>query len=116
MPDRDVKTVRDQIYFQYAKIAACRAFGCIDGQDAKKKCYGFIKTFFRDLKSGRKNWSDIVREDWLFVDSDKSCIYCGSTLNLAKEHIVPKSLKIKPECKSCDTIQGIHNQIWACKS
>jgi hypothetical protein len=27
---------------------------------------------------------------------------------------VPKSLAILPECGTCDVIQGIHNQIWAC--
>jgi ribosomal protein S27AE len=27
---------------------------------------------------------------------------------------VPKSLRIRQECETCDTIQGIHNQIWAC--
>ena len=30
------------------------------------------------------------------------------------EHIVPKSLRIKPQCETCEIIQGIHNQIWAC--
>jgi hypothetical protein len=27
MPDRDVKTIQDLIYYQYAKIIARRAFG-----------------------------------------------------------------------------------------
>jgi hypothetical protein len=27
MPDRDVKTIRDLIYYQYVKIIARRAFG-----------------------------------------------------------------------------------------
>ena len=27
---------------------------------------------------------------------------------------MPKSLRIRQECETCDTIQGIHNQIWAC--
>jgi len=116
MPDRDVKTVRDQIYYQYAKIAARNAFNCKDGEEAKRKHYGFIKTMLRDLQSGRKSWSDIEREDWLLVDSDKKCVYCGATEKLSREHIVPKSLSIKPECKDCDTIHGIHNQVWACKN
>jgi len=116
MPDRDVRTVRDEIFFQYAKIAARSAFDCVDSEEAKKKHYGFIKNTFRDLQAGRKTWSDILREDWLLVDSDKKCIYCGSTHNLSREHIVPKSLHIKPECKKCETIQGIHNQVWACKN
>jgi hypothetical protein len=35
MPDRDVKTVRDLIYYQYAKIIASRAFGAADGKKEK---------------------------------------------------------------------------------
>ncbi|NLO92125.1 MAG: HNH endonuclease [Elusimicrobia bacterium] len=115
MPDRDVKTVRDQIYFQYAKIIACSAFHCADGQEAKKKCYGFIKKTFRDLKNGNKLWSDIMREDWQFANSDKKCAYCGSTEDLEQEHLVPRSVNIKPECRSCEKILGIHNQVYACR-
>jgi archaeosine-15-forming tRNA-guanine transglycosylase len=46
MPDKDVKTIRDLIYYQYAKIIAKRAFG----KEAKKKNYGFIKKTFLELK------------------------------------------------------------------
>lgn len=28
----------------------------------------------------------------------------------------PGSIRIKPECGTCDKVQGIHNQIWACQS
>ena len=61
-------------------------------------------------------WSDIIREDWQFVQSDAICIYCGAHTGLAKEHIVPRSIRINERCPVCDKIQGIHNQIWACKS
>ncbi len=115
MPDRDVKTIRDLIYYQYAKIIARRAFAAQDGKAAKAQHYGFIKKTFKELKEGTKSWSEITREDWQFVESDKKCIYCGAAGDLHKEHVVPKSLKIKSECGSCDTIQGIHNQVWACK-
>jgi len=115
MPDRDVRTIRDLIYYQYAKIIARRAFSASDGKEAKRRHYGFVKNTFNDLKSGKKSWSEITREDWQFVESDKECIYCGSNEELHKEHIVLKSLKIRPVCGTCDTIQGIHNQIWACK-
>ena len=115
MPDRDVQTIRDLIYYQYAKIIARRAFSTSNGKNAKKLHYGFIKKTFRELKSGLKLWSEITREDWQFVESEKKCIYCGSQINLHREHIIPKSLNIKPECLTCDKIQGIHNQVWACK-
>ena len=114
MPDRDVKTIQDLIYYQYAKIIARRAFGAADGKEAKAQAYGFIKQTFRELKSGIKSWSEITREDWQFVEAEKKCIYCGSENDLHKEHIVPKSLAIRQDCSTCDTIQEIHNQIWAC--
>ena len=114
MPDKDVKTIKDLIYYQYAKIIAKRAFDKSNGKDAKKNHYGFIKKTFLELKNGVKSWSDITREDWQFVESEKSCIYCGAKENLHREHIIPKSLRIKPECEICDKIQGIHNQVWAC--
>ncbi|MBI1977494.1 MAG: HNH endonuclease [Candidatus Omnitrophica bacterium] len=116
MPDRDVKTIQDLLYYQYAKIIARRAFGMSDGKAAKGKHYGFIKETFRDLKKGEKSWSEITREDWQLVEAEKKCIYCGSTQNLHKEHIVPKSIRIKPECETCEHVQEIHNQIWACES
>jgi len=55
MPDRDVKTIRDLIWYQYAKIMARRAFGAADGKEAKKYNYRFVKETFRDLKSGAKS-------------------------------------------------------------
>jgi hypothetical protein len=107
MPDRDVETIRDLIFYQYAKIMARRAFAASDGKEAKKQHYGFIKKTFRELKSGVKSWSEITREDWQFVEADKRCIYCGSEAELHREHIVPKSLSIRPECGTCDVIQGM---------
>ncbi|ADK83367.1 HNH endonuclease [Sediminispirochaeta smaragdinae] len=112
MPDREVKTIRDLIFYQYAKIIAKSAMG----PDSKKNAYGFIKTKFRELRDNEMKWSDILREDKQFAESEKKCAYCGSTENLQWEHIVPKSLLINDSCPTCDHIQGIHNQVWACKS
>jgi hypothetical protein len=78
MPDRDVRTIKEQIYYQYAKIIAKSAFGAVDGREAKGRHYGFIKQTFRDLRSGAKSWSEITREDWQFVQSEERCIYCGA--------------------------------------
>jgi hypothetical protein len=115
MPDREVRTIRDLIYYQYAKIIAKRAFTAPDGKMAKRGHYGFIKKMFRDLRDGAKSWSEITREDWQLVESEKECIYCGSGRSISREHIVPRSLLIKAECAGCDTIQSIHNQVWACR-
>lgn len=114
MPDRDVKTIRDLICYQYSKIVARSAFGVPDGKEAKNKHYGFIKKTFRELKSGSKSWSEITREDWQLIKAEKRCAYCGSENELHREHIVPKFLRIRPECVTCDVIQRIHKQIGAC--
>jgi ribosomal protein S27AE len=116
MPDRDVSTLNQVMHFQYAKIIACSAFGYANGTEAKKKNYGFVKTTFRQLSSGKKTWSNIEREDWQLMESDKECAYCGGTVDLAREHIVPGSLIINERCPSCDVIQSIHNKVWACRS
>jgi hypothetical protein len=78
MPDRDVKTIRDLIYYQYAKIMARRAFDAADGKEAKSRHYGFIKKTFTELKSGGKSWSEITREDRQFVEAENQCMYCGA--------------------------------------
>jgi hypothetical protein len=59
MPDRDVRTLQDLIWYQYAKIIARSALG----SDAKRDHYGFVKQTLRDLQSGKKQWSDIAREE-----------------------------------------------------
>jgi ribosomal protein S27AE len=114
MPIRGTKTIRDLIYYQYAKIIARSAFKAVDGKKAKEDHFGFINNTFKDLKEGRKQWSEITREDRQFVEAEKRCVYCGAENDLHWEHIVPRSLRVKPECETCETIQGIHNQIWAC--
>jgi len=112
MPDREVKNVRDLIYYQYAKIIAKSAFG----PDAKREAYGFIKKTFRELRDDEMKWSAILREDKQLVEAEKKCAYCGSAEALQWEHIVPRSIAINERCPSCDRVQGIHNQIWACPS
>jgi hypothetical protein len=49
LPDRDVRTIRDLIHDQYAKIIARSAFSVPDGTVAKGSYYGFIKQTFRGL-------------------------------------------------------------------
>jgi ribosomal protein S27AE len=116
MPDKDVRSLRHLLYYQYAKIIARRAFSHADGVSAKKADYGFIKKTFRELCEGRKQWSEITREDWQLVDAERICAYCGASENLAQEHIVPASLRVNERCATCDTIQAIHNQVFACKT
>jgi hypothetical protein len=49
MPDRDVRTLKDLIYYQHAKIIARCTLQAQDGTAAKATHYGFIKQTFREL-------------------------------------------------------------------
>jgi hypothetical protein len=116
LPDREVQTIEHLIFYQYAKIIAKSAMNVPAGILAKRGHYGFIKKTFRELKQGIKKWSDITREDWQFVQTNKVCIYCGSIEQLSQEHIVPQSISINERCATCQYIHQIHNQVWACRS
>jgi hypothetical protein len=43
MPDRDVTTIKDLIYYQYAKIIAHSAFAVRDHTPATAHHHGFVK-------------------------------------------------------------------------
>src|SRR3990170_2209007 len=116
MPDRDATNIQLLIYYQYSKLIARSAFKAPDGRAAKSSHYGFVKQTFRDLSSGKKQWSDIAREDWQHAESGKVCAYCGAKDSLQREHIVPRSIRINDRCPKCPHIQEIHNQVWACES
>jgi hypothetical protein len=49
LPDRDVRTIRDLIHYQYAKIIARSALSVPDGTAAKGNYYRFIKQTFKEL-------------------------------------------------------------------
>jgi len=59
MPDRDVTTIGDLIYYQCAKIIAKSALGVSDGKEAKGRHYGFVKQAFEELSTGVKNCGGI---------------------------------------------------------
>lgn len=99
MPPRNVRTIRDLIYWEYAKLIAERAVG-------DRRNYRFVMNRFMALKNGRLRPSTILRENRLLVKSNNECAYCGSTTDLQWEHIVPL-------CRGGpDTID---NQVLACR-
>jgi len=84
MPPAAVKTLRDLIYWQYAKIISESAgFG--------KKNYGFVMDRFKKLRSGEIEWSSSIRE-WIHEkEKPNQCIYCGTGGKLTVEHMIPLS-------------------------
>jgi hypothetical protein len=105
MPPAVVKTIRDQIFWQYAKLIAKSAG--LEGQRA------FQMNRFIQLRDEKIIWSSTIRE-WLreYEKSDE-CIYCGAKGPLTVEHILPRSCG-GPDipdnairvCQSCNSGKG----------
>lgn len=102
MPPSAVKTIRDLIFWQYAKLIA-RSAGM--GEQ-----YRFIMKTFKDLQSGKKKWSNILREDKKILEQN-ACVYCGATGDLTWDHIIPQKVKAPPVCN----VHEIHNMVECCQ-
>ena len=70
MPPKAVKSIKDLIFWQYAKLISQSAgFG--------KGNYGFIMSRFKKLKDGDIIWSSSIRE-WIRENEQRDvCNYCG---------------------------------------
>lgn len=106
MPPKAVKTVRQIIYYQYAKIIA-------DSSGFGKANYGMIMAKWKELNEGTIHWSSSVREWVKERESAASCIYCGEEKALTTEHILPRSCggedipdNVVMVCKSCNSSKG----------
>lgn len=107
MPPPIVKTIRELIYWQYAKLISKSAGMGIDAR-------AFQMNRFLALRSGGIQWSTTIREYVLEHDHSVGCAYCGDTKNaLTVDHIFPTSLggPDHPDnairvCKSCNSKKG----------
>jgi len=99
VPPAVVKTVKDLIYWQYAKIIA-------ESAGIGKKDYGFVMNKFKQLKQGEISWNEI-REYIKEKEYGNECIYCGATANLTLEHLLPQKYN-GPNVEK--------NLVWVCKS
>lgn len=105
MAELIVKTIRDLIWLQYAKTLAR---GAMLPEEV-------ISRTLEDLRSGVRDWSVITHDDSLLAGPERKCAYCGRTTDLSHEHLVSSSLAITEKCPNCDTIQTLHNKVWACR-
>lgn len=83
MPPKYVTTVRQLIYWEYARLIA-RAAG-FEGN------YGFIVSRYKKLVSGEMVWSSSVRDYEKELKKGRVCVYCGATTGLSTDHIIPAS-------------------------
>jgi len=100
MPPPAVKSIKDLMFWQYAKIISESArFG--------KTNYRFIMSKFNELRTGEIKWSSAIREYIKEHEIPGQCIYCGASDTLTLEHILPR-------CRGGEDITD--NLVWVCKS
>jgi len=100
VPPTAVRTLRDLLYWQYAKIIAGSA-------GIGKENYAFVMERFSKLKNGGIAWNSI-REYIKEHEDPAECAYCGLVVpNLTLEHMFPQSLNGPQDEK---------NAVWACPS
>lgn len=99
MPPPAVKTIRDLIYWEYAKLIAGSAVG-------NRRNYRFDMHVFQKLKKQKIHPSSILRENKKLFEMGGMCAYCGEKENLAWEHIIPRVKFV---------IDTIDNQVLACQ-
>jgi hypothetical protein len=99
MPPAIVKTVKDLIYWQYAKIIA-------DSTGVGKTDYGFVMNKFKQLRQGSIAWNEI-REYVKEKETADECVFCGATADLTLEHLLPRKF---------DGPNTEKNLVWICKS
>ncbi len=122
MPPSAVRTIRDLIFWQYAKIISASASAERHGlsrielgpkgatRGTGKKNYGFIMNRFKALQSGKIEWSGAIREYVKEREKENQCIYCGAKDNLSYDHLLPRSRggpdisdNVVQACKHCNS-------------
>jgi hypothetical protein len=100
------KTVRDLIYWEYAKLIAGSAVG-------DRENYRFVMHQFKRLRAGQASPSKILRENRKLAEAGTACAYCGSTGAHHWDHIIPKSRggpdtfdNQVPACPPCNLAKG----------
>jgi 5-methylcytosine-specific restriction endonuclease McrA len=83
MPPPYVKTIREEILYEYAKLISRSAYGTLQR--------GFITERFRKLRDGEITISGTIREWEKEEDLPKQCVYCGSITDLTPDHLIPRS-------------------------
>ena len=106
VPPPVVKTIKDEIYWQYAKLISKSAGFGINQR-------AFQMNRFIALKEGKIKWSSTIREWIKEHEKPDECVYCGFKGDLTVEHILPKSCggpdipdNVIRICSKCNSSKG----------
>jgi len=105
MPPAYVSTIREEIYYEYAKLISRSAYGMLQR--------GFVTERFKKLRDGEITISGTIREWEREQELPKQCVFCRSTSDLTTDHLIPRSRggddsadNVVLACLPCNTSRG----------
>ena len=105
MPPPYVRTIREEILYEYAKLISRSAYRSLER--------AFITDRFKKLRDGEITISGTIREWEREQELPKQCVYCGSATELTTDHLIPRNRggddsadNVVLACQSCNTSRG----------
>jgi len=100
VPPGYVKTIGEEILYEYAKLISRSVFG-------GRINYRFVSDRFKALRDGEATMSGTIREWQREQELPKECVFCGARDNLQIDHLIPRSR---------GGVDSADNIVWACNS
>lgn len=113
MAKKKIETVKEQLFWSYANLAM--AHSAVDKNQEKYAPFNFMirAKLFKGLKEGTMNMRSIFDDEKIKINTGQICNYCGSSENLALDHIFPKKYggtdaaeNLIFACKACNSSKG----------
>ncbi|MEJ5259162.1 MAG: HNH endonuclease [Anaerohalosphaeraceae bacterium] len=107
MPPKYVKTIRQELYYEYAKLICRSVYGRVEPHR------GFVTDRYKKLQDGRITISGTIREWQREQELPRQCVFCSSAENLQTDHLIPRSRggadsadNLVPACAACNASRG----------
>jgi len=113
MKDKDIKIVKELLFWSYANLAM--AHTAVNKRQNKYAVFNYMirAKLFKGLMSGTMNIRTLFDDEKIKLSSGMKCNYCGHVDDLALDHIFPQKLGGKDigdnliyACKKCNSSKG----------
>lgn len=110
---RDYKTVKERLFWSYANLAM--AHTAVDRKQDKYARFNYMirAKLYKGLCDGTMNVRTLFDDEKVKLLSGQKCSYCGSSNNLALDHIFPQKFggqdagdNLVYACRSCNSSKG----------
>jgi hypothetical protein len=82
MPPGYVRTIKEEIFYEYAKLISRSAYKSLER--------GFITDRFKKLRDGEITISGTIREWEREHELPKECVFCRTAVDLTTDHLIPR--------------------------